>query len=141
MKILLLLFLLLTSMTSGAQNEDFRIRFAVTCGAGAQTSNEIAAYKQLNEQKDYKSIREKLFTGNPLEQVLSVILLKYYSSTAVIELTKQEFKKIEQITKSKERFSLCFTCTFAEEGTIKQLFANKKEATYYLVKGTMLNIL
>jgi len=74
-----------------------------------------------------------------MEQVLSAMLLKHYSSTGVVEVSKQEQEKIDQLAKSKRRFFFCFTCTSSEDGTLKQLFAGKKHMTYELVKGTMLN--
>jgi hypothetical protein len=140
MKVFLSLCVLLFSAFSWGQNKDVEaIHFAVTCSAGAQTSPEIETFKQLHEQKDYKKIREKLFVGNPLEQVLSAMLLKHYSSNDLVEVSKPEQEKIEQLAKSKRRFTFCFTCTSSEEGTLKQLFADKRRITYELVKGTMLN--
>ena len=131
--------LLLSVFSWGQDKEAEAIRFAVTCAAGAQTSPEIETFKQLHEQKDYKTIREKLFVGTSMEQVLSVMLLKHYSSNGVIEVSKPEQEKIKQLAKSKRHFFFCFTCTSSQEGTLKQLFAGKKHMTYELVKGTMLN--
>ncbi|MBB1287081.1 hypothetical protein HRH25_22060 [Flavisolibacter sp. BT320] len=140
MRVFLSIAILLFSIFSLAQDKEANaIRFAVTCAAGAQTSPEIETFKQLHEQKDYKTIREKLFAGSPMEQVLSAMLLKHYSSTGVIEASKQEKEIINQIAKSKRRFFFCFTCTSSEEGTLKQLFAGRKHMTYELVKGTILN--
>ncbi|HZH35637.1 MAG TPA: hypothetical protein VEX65_00070 [Flavisolibacter sp.] len=140
MRVFLSISVLFFSVFSSAQDSKAEaIRFAVTCAAGAQTSPEIDAFKQLHEKKDYETIREKLFAGSEMEQVLSAMLLKHYSSTVVVDVSKQEQEKIDQLAKSKRRFFFCFTCTSSEEGTLKQLFAGKKHMTYELVKGTMLN--
>ena len=140
MRMFLAISVLLFSVLSRAQNKEAAtIPFLVTCAAGAQTSPEIEAFKQLHEKKDYKAIRENLFSGSSMEQVLSAMLLKHYSSTGVVEVSKHEQEKIDQLARSKRRFFFCFGCTSSEEGTLKQLFAGKKHMTYELVKGTMLN--
>lgn len=139
MRVFLVIPVLLLSFISRSQSgEKGTIRFAVTCSAGAYTSPEIEDFKLLNEQKDYKTIRSKLFAENWKEQVLSAILLKHYSSTGRIELSKQELEKVHQIAKSGKRFFFCFTCSFSEEGTLKQLFAGKYQVVYDILQGTML---
>jgi len=140
MKVFLSLCVLLFSVISWSQDKEAEaMRFAVTCSAGAWTSTEIETFKLLHEQKDYKTIRNKLFAGGEMEQVLSAMLLKHYSSTGVVEVSKQEQEKIGQLAKSKRRFFFWFGCTSSEDGTLKQLFAGKKHMISELIKGTMLN--
>ena len=75
-----------------------------------------------------------------MEQVLSTILLQYYLSDSLIDLTKDEQTKILQIVRSKTRFSFCYTCTYSEEGTLRQFFARKKNpAAHNLVRQKLLN--
>jgi hypothetical protein len=141
MKFILYILVFFSSILSFGQNKNSNyLNFNVWCGAGAQTSLEIETFKHFNEIKNYSSIREKLFSDNLLEQVLSVILLTHYLEIREIMLTDKEQQKIKSISKSKYRFHLCFTCLSSEDGTLRQLFSGRRQFTYELVKGTMLDI-
>jgi hypothetical protein len=140
MRLSICILVLFFSNLSFAQIRDGNcIYIDVSCAAGAQTSLEIKKFKLFNDVKDYRSIRERLFSDNPLDQVLSVILLSHYSKRGEILLTYIEKRKIKKISKSKYRFHLCFTCLTSEDGTLKQLFSGRRKFTYELVKGTMLS--
>ena len=140
MRILLFSYILLSSFLSWSQNKHKKeIFFGVVCGSGAQTSEEIRSFKLLYELADYRKIREKLFDGSSIEQVLSAILLKYYLSTNTFNLTEPEKKKIDQLSKSRTRFEICYTCLYTRKGTLKQFFSEKDQVNYQLVKHAMLN--
>jgi hypothetical protein len=139
MKTYLTLVCLFLSLASFSQKRDTGlIEFWVTCGAGAQTSEEIQLFQKLNKLNNYSTIRQKLFNGNEVETVLSAIILKHYLINNLIELTQAELDKIDQIAKSKKKYSLCFTCTFHEAGTLKQLFT-KKGHSYDLLTHSLLD--
>lgn len=123
MKSLLTTIYLFVSISSFSQiNNSEIIQFDVLCGAGAKTSKEIEDFKILNSLKNFDVIRKKLVEGSYMEQVLSTILLNYYQTNKIVDLTKTELRAITQIEKSRRKYSLCFTCTFQKEGTLKQLF-------------------
>jgi hypothetical protein len=138
--ILYILVLVPSILSFGQDKKSNYLNFKVLCAAGAQTSLEIESFKHFNEIKNYISIREKLFSDNLMDQVLSVILLTHYSDIGEIVLTNKERQKIKIISKSKYRFHLCFTCLSSEDGTLRQLFSGRRQFTYELVKGTMLDI-
>ena len=143
MKILLTLVYFLVSVCSFSQkgNADI-LHFSVVCGFGAQTSEEILAFHKLNNLKEYSMIRKMLLEGTDIEKVLSTIILKEHYLNNRVELTSIELDKINQIAKSNRRFSLCFTCTLQEDGTLKQLFTKKRLLPIYeIIKESLFSSL
>lgn len=105
----------------------------ITCGFASQTSQDIQAFKSLINLNDTTAIRNKLFEGSKLEQILTAIILRYYKVNGLLRLTEDQQKKIIEVSKLKDRFSLCFTCTFHQEGTVKKLFNDKKYFNSYSI--------
>ena len=126
MKLSLIFIYLFTSLYCFSQKSNNQIiQIDISCGVAAQTSKEIHDFRRLNNSKDFPEIRKKLVEGSYVEQVLSSILLDHYQAAKIVDLTTTEVKAINRIEKSRRKFSLCFTCTFQREGTLKQLFKQK----------------
>lgn len=137
----LILALLFTNLSYSQPNNDGPIYFQVTCGGGAQTTAEIQTVKKLITLKDSTTIRKKLFEGSKLEQILSAIVLKQYYAEGFLKSSPEELKKIRQISNSKWKFTLCFTCTYHEQGKVKHLFHNKRNLfSYDIIKIYLFNI-
>ena len=116
------------------------LNLEIICGSGAYTAGEIQTFKYIVDRKDTLALRNKLFAGSRLEEVLAAITLKYLQSVDSIHLTQEENKKFDQISKYKDRFSLCFTCTFQQEGMVKDLFNRKKySASYEIIESFLFN--
>jgi hypothetical protein len=139
--ILLLFILQPGNNIYGQATKNTQVYFQVICGAGGYTSKEIASFRSSYcKLEDSSDLRAKLFYGSALEQILSAIILQHYYSEAQLKLSKNESDKIKQISKSKAKFSLCFTCTFQQEGTLKQLFNSQKYSTSLgILKEYLLN--
>lgn len=139
MKIYLTLIFLQFYFIALAQRGDQNILdISVSCGFGAYTSKEIQSLQDLNSSKDFKAIKSKLLEGTDIEAVLSVIILKEYYTNKLFELNALELSKIRQLEKSNEKFSFCYTCTYQKRGTLKQLFSNKNDFIYKLLKERLL---
>ncbi|WP_462253216.1 hypothetical protein [Ferruginibacter sp.] len=138
----LILALLFTNVLYGQPNNNDLIYFQVICGAGAETAQEIQTLKNLVNLKDSISIRKKLFEGSSLEQVLSAIVLKHYYTDGFLKPSPEEHKKIRQVSNSKKKFMLCFTCTYHQEGKVKHLFHKKKYLlSYGIIKFYLFNFI
>ncbi len=95
----------------------------VSCGFAAQNSKEITAYRRLITEQDYSTIRINLYSGSPVEIILSAVALKELALSGKVILTKQEQKRLQDISISNQIYTLCFTCTLQLEGTCKELFS------------------
>jgi hypothetical protein len=127
MKFLVLIFFVLSNCELLSQDlVDSRLNFQVICGAGAETSIEIQEFKKIIELNDSGAINKKLISGTRIEKVLAALTLKFYQSKGSRQLTENQSETIRQISKFEDKFSLCFTCTFHQHGTIKQLFYRKR---------------
>jgi hypothetical protein len=111
----------------------------ISCGFGAQTSKAIQSFKTIVDLNDTAAIQNKLFADSKLEQVLAAITLKYYKRLSPLRLTDSQEKKLQEISKFKDKFSLCFTCTFQQQGTVKELFNRKEYVGSYSVIESFLS--
>ena len=137
MKLLLFIIGFILSHISFGQKEKEQLYFRVFCGGGAQTSKEIKSFKLISSLKDSVEIKTKLLEGSDLEQILSAIILTYYYSNGTLKLSHPLREKINNLSKSRRKFILCYTCTYHEEGTLKKLF-KKKTAAFIIIKGYLL---
>ena len=115
------------------------LNLQIFCGYGAQTSKDIQAFKTFVALNDTINLRNKLFDGSKLEQILSAITLKHYQVNGSLQLTQLEQKKVVEISKLKDKFSLCYTCTFHQEGTVKELFSRRKYSSSYAIIESFLS--
>jgi hypothetical protein len=136
----LILAILLTHSVYSQNSSKEPLYIQITCGSGAQTTKEINRFKEEAQLKDSSIIKKKLIEGLEFDQVLSAIILWHYYLNRQVTLSPIEYKKITEISKSKRKFELCFTCTFHEKGTLKDLFNEKKAmCSYTIIKEYLLN--
>jgi hypothetical protein len=107
--------------------------FDISCGFAAQTSKEIQAFKSIVDLGDTAAIADKLYLGSKLEQILAAIVVRYYQKNASFRLTKDQEKRMREISNLKYKFSLCFTCTFRQKGIVKELFDKKRYLASYSI--------
>ena len=140
MKVRVLILALLSTNLLMSQKLENKLDFQIMCGFAAYTSADIQDFKTFVDQKDSVTIKNKLFEGAEIEQILSAIILKHYNENSFLKLSKSEMGKIIEVSKSKSKFSICFTCTFQQEGTVKQLF-NQKDylPSYNIIEEYLLN--
>jgi hypothetical protein len=135
----LILVLLLTNHAFPQEGYKEPLFLSISCGFAAQTDQEIVNFRHHASLKDSVIIKKYLHDGSDLEQVLSAILLRYYYSKGQLQLSTYELRIISAISKSKRKYELCYTCTFQEKGTIKDLFKKKNEtASYSIIEGYLL---
>jgi hypothetical protein len=92
--------------------------------------------------RDSIIIKKKLFKGSELEQVLSVIVLKHYQGNKLLELSHPEINQMRNNSRSKKKFTLCYTCLFHQQGTEKQLFGKRKYiGSYKIIRYYLINSL
>jgi len=140
MKFVAFIFSLFVSSHGQAQDKPGdKLNLEILCGSGAQTSKDIQAFKIIVDLNDTTAISNKLFVGSKLEQVLSAITLRYYQTSGSFLLTEGQEKRIREISKFKDKFSLCFTCTFHQEGSVKRLFYRRNHLSSYSIIETFLS--
>jgi len=141
MKAVVLILSLFVVVQAQSQNNDGdELDLQISCGFGGKSSFEILMFKKIVDRNDTWTLRRKLFSGSKLEQILSVIMLRRLEKRNSIKLTPDELKKLEDISNLEDKFSLCYTCTFGQEGTVKQLFYSKNYlASYNIIEGFLLS--
>jgi len=115
------------------------LNFEIFCGSGAHISKGIVLFKEIVDTHDTIALRKKLFADTKLEQILTAITLTYYRGNTHLRLTRNEQQKIKEISKFKDKFSVCFTCLFYQQGTVKQLFNRKKYLESYAIIESFLS--
>lgn len=133
MKIIFSILLIVQVTYAHAQKKGVEIDLSIYCGFGAYTSDEIKAFKNLVTGKDTLTIRHKLFNGAAIEQIMSTIVLMHYHKNGPIKLSKREADKMFHVSNWRNTFLICYTCTFQQKGTVKQLFNRKKYLASYSV--------
>jgi len=135
-----MLVICVTSDGYAQKQKDDQIFFQVFCGYDTETSQEIQTLQAVSGLKDSVTVRKLLLEGSDYEQVLSAILLSHYSFNGLLKLSPGEVDKIDAIAHSKRKFILCYTCTFYSEGTLKQLFNERRYSdSYEIIKNYLLN--
>src|SRR5439155_7273111 len=140
MKFVVFILCMFATVSGQSQNKSRdTLYFEILCGFGAQTSKAIQTFKTIVELNDTAVIQNKLFADSKLEQVLAAITLRYYKTTSPLRLTESQEKKIQEISRFKDKFSLCFTCTFHQKGTVKELFNGKNYSGSYSIIESFLS--
>jgi len=98
------------------------IFIGIGCGFAGSSSPEIISFRRLDSLKDYASIKEKLFGGSDLDNLIATILLTDYSLKKETILSNSEKNQISAIKKSKKNFYLCLGCTVHINDTFENIF-------------------
>jgi len=124
-KITLIIFILST-FCCYSQFKDYNNTIGFMCGgAGSSTPIVNRAYNLLEEKK-YEEITSMLFSKNPAENFLAVILCEKLKENGVLILSEKQAKRIAKLYKSNKKVEVCGGCTFM--GFVKlSLLLNSKD--------------
>lgn len=123
-----------------AQNQDSTvINLKIFCGYGGQTSAEVYTVQQLAISRDYAGLKEKLFSNNKAEVILSTVLIQELEAKHLIDISAEEKKRMAIIRSWKNNYSICYTCTGQFKGKIKNLLKDRLDPVYVLISTTVQN--
>lgn len=109
------------------------------CYESGRMSPIVAEFTKDLSDKNYKSLRNKLFSPKSGEIYLATIICQKLSHSGIIKLTKTEENQIKINQNKKDSISTCSGCTAFENFTINKLINDKdnyirKEAEWWLEK-------
>lgn len=123
-----------------AQNQDSTsIDLKIFCGYGGQTSAEVYTIQQLAISRDYAGLKEKLFSNNKAEVILSTVLIQELAAKRLIDVSAEEINRINSIRSWRYNYSVCYTCTGQFKGKIRKLLKDRLDPVYVLISTTVQN--
>lgn len=136
----LLLYFIFQVGKTDAQNQDSTvINLKIFCGYGGQTSAEVYTIQQLAISRDYAGLKEKLFSNNKAEVILSTVLIQELAAKHLIAVSVEEINRINSIRSWKYNYSVCYTCTGQFKGKIRNLLKDRLDPVYVLISTTVQN--
>ena len=101
--------------------------FGYYCGYSGSGTPVVYKFAELLYKKKYKAIREFLFSEDPAENFISVVICKRLAHKNIIELTENELKRITELYKSKEKIPICGGCTYSDQVELGKMLNSKTE--------------
>jgi hypothetical protein len=115
----------LSTLFCYSQFKDYNNTIGFVCGgAGESTPIVSRAYDKL-ESKSYGEIISMLYSENPAENFLGVVLCEELNGKGIIKLTEKDSKKIVKLYKSNRTVEVCGGCTFTGFVKLSLLLKNK----------------
>ena len=127
MKRLYVLIVLLISVSCFSQKKQELALLGYYCGYSGSGTPVVIRVGELLFEKKYKTIRTLLFSKNPAENFLAVVITSRLAHKDKIKLTETELKRINELYKSKEKIRLCSGCTGSGEMELDSMLNSKEE--------------
>jgi len=135
LKLLLTILVMLICKGGFSQKEaKFDAELYVSCGAAGYTSGDFKFFDSLIKSKNFKFLREKLFSQTLMDQILSVVTLEELSKNKFLVLNAYEILKITDVKKSDKSYKMCFTCVMHFNGKVSEIFIPQNQAQYEIIK-------
>lgn len=105
-------------------NKNTLIGFA--CYYGGSKSNSIKKVSEILKNKNYETLKAKLYDINPAEKYLATVACEKLENKNLIKLTEKEFAQIKVNKSNEEKVTICAGCTNQEELTLKDMFSSEE---------------
>jgi len=125
-KITLIIFVLST-FCCHSQFKDYNNTIGFMCGGAGSPTPIVNRVYNLLEEKKYEEITSMLFSKNPAENFLAVILCEKLKENGVLILSEKQSKRIAKLYKSNKKVEVCGGCTFMGFVKLSLLLNNKDE--------------
>lgn len=121
------LILLLLSLSCFSQKKNEKVVLGYACGYSGSPTEVIIKFGKLLHDKKYKAIRSLLFSKEPAENFIAVVICKRLAHKSLIKLTELELNRIAELYRSKEKVPLCGGCTYSDEIELTKILNSKPE--------------
>ena len=137
---ILLFFCFISPLLCSAQKDEYlEIDIQISCGFAAVTSPIVDEVNKLVKRKAYSHLKLKLSSPNKSEALLSFIAIKELQTQQTLYLSPADLRKLSEIPKRKDKYSICYTCTGHFEGSTKELLSKVISPAYQLIKSAIFN--
>lgn len=92
------------------------------CGIGGQMTKPVSRVSKLLTKRNFKKLRQLLFSEVTSEQYLSTFVLEKLSDKGILKLSDIEQNKIQKIKSSEQKVPICSGCTYWDERPLNELF-------------------
>jgi hypothetical protein len=119
--------ILFVSLSSFSQKKEERVVLGFYCGYSGSGTEVVGKFGELLYNKNYKDIRNLLFSKIPADNFLAIVICKRLAYKNLIKLTEVESKRIAELYKSKEKIPVCGGCTYSGEEELGKMLNSKPE--------------
>jgi hypothetical protein len=127
MKRCFVLVILFVSLASFSQKQETKEVFGYSCSYSGSETEVVIRFAKFLYDKKYKAIREALFSKEPAENFIAVVICKRLEHKKLIKLTEKEIAKIAELYRSKKKVIVCGGCTYSGEIELTKMFNSKPE--------------
>jgi hypothetical protein len=121
------LFAILSTFICFGQFEDYNNTIGFVCGGSGSSTPIIHRVFKKMEQKKYNKIIAMLYSKNPAENFLAVVLCEKLNEKEKIKLKEKDLQKIAEHYNSEKTIEVCGGCTFMEFVKLSILLKNEDE--------------
>ena len=105
---------------------DKRTLIGFACYYAGSKSNSVKNISEILKNKNYKTLKAKLYDINPAEKYLATVACEKLMKENLIKLTEKEVSQIKANKSNEEKVTICAGCTNEEELTLKDMFSSKE---------------
>jgi hypothetical protein len=105
------------------------------CGINADMTIPVINMSKLLIEKDFKSIKDSLFSNTPANQFITVFVLEKLKKKKIVVLDSLEEAQIKIIKNSENLVSVCAGCNYFGDVPLKTLLDPKEDHVIYRDAG------
>jgi galactitol-specific phosphotransferase system IIB component len=122
-----IIIFILSTFCCYSQFKDYNNTIGFVCGGTGSSTPIVNRVYNLLEEKKYEEITSMLYSENPAENFLAVILCEKLKENGVLILSEKQEKRISKLYKSNKKVEVCGGCTFMGFVKLSLLLNNKDE--------------
>ncbi|KGL64037.1 hypothetical protein [Polaribacter sp. Hel1_85] len=132
------LFLLIFFLNSYAQ-EKVTLDKAIgnSCFFSGRPTPIVKEFFNLIDSLSYRKIKKELFSKNPENKLLSLLILVELERLETFKLTQKQKEQIQIIKNSNEKVLVCSGCTFLKEIPLKDYFKSYNQTLFLSIKSRL----
>jgi hypothetical protein len=125
-----MLLIVFISLPALSQQSDWDKTLGYYCGYSGSGTPAVKKVAMLLADENYKSLVKLLYSENPAENFLAIIVCKRLDHLKIISLSAKDLQRITGLFKSQEIVPTCGGCTERGEVKLSELLASKQQIFY-----------